>query len=212
MTKKLAYVALAAMVVAVAALAVGCGGDEESSTADTAATDDTFMAAMTEHHDAAVEMAEIAQSEADHRQIRELADDIVAAQNDEIDQMAAIHERLFDEPIDHADHGAMGMEAHEMGMDMAPMELSGATPFDREFIDAMVPHHQGAIRMAQIVINQGSDAEIQEMAEGIIDAQSAEIDEMNEWRERWYGAESPAGGVPEQMHSDEMPMHDEMGH
>ena len=207
MTMKLLYGA-AALAVVLAAVAVGCGGDDESSTADAEATDDAFLAAMTQHHDAAVEMAEIAQAEAEHGEVRRLADDIVAAQTDEIDQMAAMHERITGKPIDHADHGSMGMEEHEMGMNMAPMELTGARPFDREFLDAMIPHHQGAIRMAQIVIDQGSDAEIRTMAEGIVQAQSAEIEEMNEWRERWYGAESPAGGVPEEMHPDEMPMHD----
>ena len=212
MTKRFLYRALVALVVALAALSVGCGSDEESSTANAEETDDAFLASMTAHHEDAVEMAEIAQAEADHKEVRQLSDDIVAAQTDEIDQMAAMHERLTGEPIDHADHGSMGMEDHEMGMDMAPMELNGAEPFDREFIDAMIPHHQGAIRMAQVVIDQGSDAEIRTMAEGIIDAQSAEIEEMNEWRERWYGSESPAGRVPDEMHSDEMPLHDEMGH
>jgi uncharacterized protein (DUF305 family) len=211
MTKKLFNVA-AALAVLIAAVVVGCGGDDESSAANTEATDDAFLAAMTEHHDAALEMAEIAQAQAQHSDVRRLADEIVAAQTDEIDQMAAIHERITGEPVDHADHGSLGMEEHEMGMSMAPMELKGAKPFDREFLDAMIPHHQGAIRMSQIVIDQGSDAEIRAMAEGIIEAQSSEIEEMNEWRERWYGAESPAGGVPDEMDSDEMPIHEEMGH
>lgn len=211
MTKNLLY-GMAALAILLAAVAVGCGGDDESSAADADATDDAFLAAMTEHHDAAVEMAKIAQAEAQHTEVRHLADEIAVAQTDEIGQMAAMHERITGEPIDHADHGSMGMEEHEMGMNMAPMELNGAKPFDREFIDAMIPHHQGAIRMSQVVIDQGSDAEVSAMAERIIEAQSAEIEEMNEWRERWYGGESPAGGVPEEMHSGEMPMHEEMGH
>lgn len=205
------YAGAAILAAALIAVATGCG-DDEPSAEDTAATDDAFLAAMTAHHDDAIEMAEIARVEADHTEVRRLADAIVAAQSDEIDRMDTMHERLFDEPVGHADHGSLGMDDHEMGMDMAPMHLQGAHPFDREFIDAMIAHHQGAIRMARIVIEQGGDPEIKAMAEAIVEAQSSEIEEMNSWRERWYGSESPAaGGVPE-ADGGEMPMHDEMGH
>ena len=212
MNKKLAYAIAALLAALLFAVVAGCGDDGDASSGDAAATDDAFLAAMTAHHDDAIEMAEIARSEAEHEEVRGLAREVVAAQSDEIEQMDEMHQRMFDAPVSHADHGAMGMEEHEMGMSMAPMELQGADPFDREFIDAMIAHHQGAIRMAEIVIEQGADPEIESMAEAIIDAQSGEIDEMNQWRERWYGSGSPAGGVPEEMHRDEMPMHDEMGH
>jgi uncharacterized protein (DUF305 family) len=52
----------------------------------------------------------------------------------------------------------------------------------------MIPHHQGAIRMARIELAQGEDEELTELATAIIEAQSHEIEEMNSWRERWYGA------------------------
>nr|MBA2521754.1 DUF305 domain-containing protein [Solirubrobacterales bacterium] len=70
-------------------------------------------------------------------------------------------------------------------------------PFDRAFIDMMIPHHQGAIRMAQVELQQGSEPGLEQLATGIISAQTREIEAMNRWREKWYGAASPAGGVPE---------------
>jgi hypothetical protein len=60
----------------------------------------------------------------------------------------------------------------------------------------MIPHHQGAIRMARIELEQGEDDELTELATAIIAAQSHEIEEMNSWREQWYGAPSPGGGAP----------------
>lgn len=194
---------------AVAALA-GCG-DDDTSGDDGAQTDDAFLVEMAAHHEDAIEMAEIARAEAEHPQVRHLADDIVAAQGDEIDRMEAMHERLFDSPMNHDGMHSLAMDEHMMGMGMAPTALEGERPFDRAFIDAMIAHHQGAIRMARLVEERGDDPEVRELAEAVIGAQSAEIDEMNRWRMRWYGGESPAGGVPE-MHSGEMPMHDEMGH
>lgn len=61
--------------------------------------------------------------------------------------------------------------------------LETAKPFDRAFIDAMIVHHQGAIRMSQIELADGTDEQTKSLADEIIDAQSMEITEMNEWRE-----------------------------
>lgn len=52
---------------------------------------------------------------------------------------------------------------------------------DAAFIKGMIPHHQGAIDMAKIVIQHGKDPEVRKLAEDIIKAQENEIDWMNEW-------------------------------
>ena len=52
---------------------------------------------------------------------------------------------------------------------------------DADFVRGMIPHHQGAIDMARIVLAFGSDPEIKALAEGIVKAQQAEIAEMEAW-------------------------------
>ena len=51
-----------------------------------------------------------------------------------------------------------------MGMDMDPAALEQAKPFDRAFIDAMVPHHQGAVAMANQLLKQGEQPGLHKMA------------------------------------------------
>jgi uncharacterized protein (DUF305 family) len=104
----------------------------------------------------------------------------------------------YDRQLEDAgvDAGDLGMAEHEMGRDTDAAMLRDAKPFDREFIDMMIPHHQGAIRMAHVELDKGENAELKRLAEAIVDAQSKEIDDMNTWRVEWYGALSPAGGVP----------------
>ena len=109
--------------------------------------------------------------------------------------MKTAEQRLADAGVDLQD---LGMTDAEMGMDMDMDMLMSTKAFDRMFIDMMIPHHQGAIRMARMELADGRDPELRKLAGAIIAAQSKEIEEMNAWRKDWYGAESPAGGVPDE--------------
>ncbi len=73
-----------------------------------------------------------------------------------------------------------------MGMMMDPQQLANKEPFDKAFIDAMIPHHQSAIEMAQVALEKSDNPKIKELAENIISAQQREIEQMREWRREWY--------------------------
>lgn len=204
-----AFGILAALAVAVAAvILVFDGGDEE---AQATSTDGAFLTEMVPHHESAIEMAEVALERAERPQIRRLAEEIIATQSEELDTLESIHERAFGEPVSEGEHGSLGLPAHQMGMEADTEALRKADPFDREFIDMMVAHHQGAIEMARIELAKGADEEAMALAEAVIEAQSAEIEEMNEWRTDWYGAPSPAGGVPPEDDASP-PAHEQLGH
>ncbi len=52
---------------------------------------------------------------------------------------------------------------------------------DRDFLQAMIPHHQGAIDMARTELAKGSDPRVRAMAREVIATQQAEIDKMRGW-------------------------------
>ena len=186
-TKTLGLVGVALIVVFIAAVTVLGRGDDEASASQ---VDGAFLTGMAPHHEMAIEMAETAQDNAEHPEIKQLAADIVSAQTSEIETIEAIHQRLFDQPLAQGAHGDLGMSDEMMGMEMDMDALETAKPFDREFIDMMIPHHRGAIAMSRQLLKQGSDAALRKMASDIIRAQSAEIREMRAWRADWYGSGS----------------------
>lgn len=99
-------------------------------------------------------------------------------------------------------------EVEQSGMEQRPregMDQAGAPmfqPTDLQFINAMIPHHETAIRMAETAAPYIDHAELQRVATAIQRTQRAEIDQMTAWRAAWYPdadapqADSPAPAAP----------------
>lgn len=62
-----------------------------------------------------------------------------------------------------------------------------AAPFDRQFIDSMVPHHESALMMAQMAVTKARLPQVKALARGIISDQQREIAQMKAWRKAWFG-------------------------
>jgi uncharacterized protein (DUF305 family) len=96
--------------------------------------------------------------------------------------------------MDHSGHsveGAMGEMMGAMDTMMQAMLTESSGMVDADFLLMMIPHHQSAIDMARVELEQGQDEETKAMAQEIIDAQEAEIEEMRAMLER-MGVEVPA--------------------
>jgi uncharacterized protein (DUF305 family) len=187
--------------------ATGIAAPPQTGKATANATDRAFVREMIPHHKMAVEMARMAKVQGEHAEIRTLAGKIITAQNAEIRTMTAIAKSLGVTPARMPMNGHMSRQMmrdldtlsispSQSGMTMNMSDLDGAKPFDRKFIDMMILHHPGAIRMARAELAKGKNAKLRRIARGIITAQAAEIRQMNSWRKAWYGTTSPAGGVP----------------
>jgi uncharacterized protein (DUF305 family) len=147
-------------------------------------SDERFIDAMVPHHQGAVEMARVALKNAEHDAIVELSENIISTQRAEVEELKSIKKEEFGTSREPMQMGSQQMES--MGMMADPQKLADKEPFDKAFIDAMIPHHQSAIEMAQVAREKSDVPEITELAGNIISAQQAEIEQMEQWRREWY--------------------------
>lgn len=86
-------------------------------------------------------------------------------------------------PSEHGHHGKPG-DIYAGVMATMHEAMGAYTPTgdaDTDFVLGMVPHHQGAVDMAEILLEQGDDPKLRQLARGIIVAQKREIAFMNYW-------------------------------
>jgi uncharacterized protein (DUF305 family) len=147
-------------------------------------SDERFIDAMVPHHQGAISMARVALENAEHEEIVQLSENIVSTQRAEIEELKSIKKEEFGTsrvPMEMSPQQMRGM-----GVMMDPQELANREPFDKAFIDAMIPHHQSAIEMAEVASEKSKNPQIRELAENIESAQQTEIEQMKQWREQWY--------------------------
>ena len=85
------------------------------------------------------------------------------------------------------DHGNMADRA--MGTPMAGMEMT--VEFDLLYIDMMLPHHASIVALSEAALPRLEDDRLREIAQAIITAQEAEIEELRGYREAFYGSPEP---------------------
>lgn len=152
-----------------------------------------FVDAMIPHHQGAVEMAKEAQQKSKRPEIKKLAADIINAQNQEIGEMKQWRKAWYPQvgstamAYDSNKGQMVPMSPEQRNAMMMNMDLGAADDqFDLRLINAMIPHHQGAVTMAQEALGKSQRSEIKNLAQEIIASQKVEISQMEQWRKAWY--------------------------
>jgi len=154
--------------------------------------DQHFIEQMIPHHDDAILMAKISLIKAEHPEIKTLAENIKRTQSEENAKMREWYKLWYDADVPENSlspgrgmGGSMMMRGGMMG-DATDMDaLENAKPFDKEFIEQMIPHHQMAVMMASMLLQSTNRPEMKELAQNIILAQTKEINEMRQWYKDW---------------------------
>ncbi len=154
--------------------------------------DQHFIEQMIPHHDDAITMANIALQKAEHTEIKNLAQNVIKTQTEENTKMSQWYKNWFGKDVPDTfavmGHGmGSGMMHGGMMNDLPDIStLESSQPFDKEFLEQMIPHHQMAVMMAQMLKNSTNRSEMKQLAEDIITAQNKEIEQMRGWYSQWY--------------------------
>jgi uncharacterized protein (DUF305 family) len=164
-------------------------------------SDQVFIEQMIPHHQDAIDMGNLALLRSEHKEIRHLAENVIRDQSREISWMRTWYKAWYGTDVPEYKVAMMGgggmnwrrngtgMMSGGMGERMTDLvQLGNATPFDKEFIEQMVPHHQMAIMMAQMTLSSDRK-EMRDLGISIIRTQSSEVDQMQEWYYTWYGTQ-----------------------
>lgn len=173
--------------------------------------DQHFIQMMIPHHESAIAMADLALTRAKRPEIKKLAEAIKQDQTREIQQMRTWYKQWFGTEVPKMSMGNMGMMGRRQGMgntgmmgrgqgmgnmsmhsgmmtdvDMHLDTLKSAPDFDQAFIREMIPHHQMAVMMSQMLLNGTNRPELRNQAQSIVQSQTAEINQMRQWYQAWY--------------------------
>src|SRR3989344_4104249 len=136
--------------------------------------DEHFIEQMIPHHDGAIAMAKLALQKAKRS------------------EMQGWYKNWFGGDVKTGNAYSMmgGMMSsggmHMVGNQQDTQTLENATDFDKAFIEGMIPHHQLAIIMAQMLKSGTNRPEMLTLANNITESQSKEIEEMQSWYKNWY--------------------------
>jgi len=146
--------------------------------------DAMFTMMMIPHHEQAIEMSELVLGRDDiDPEIVDLAEQIIAAQDPEIELMEDWLDDWGLPSMGGAMGGAMGGDGPGGMMsddDLDAIEDAEGDEAERLYLEGMIEHHEGAIDMAQDVLDDGESTDVTELAETIIETQQVEIDLMDD--------------------------------
>ncbi len=143
-------------------------------------TDVDFVNMMIVHHQGAIEMSTTEIATGKDANMTAMAKNILKDQQEEIAVMRSWLEKNKDKKSTAGDNSKKLMESMDDMMD-PDMKMTGDQ--DKDFVSMMIMHHEGAIDMADVEVDNGTDPQIKKMAQEIINKQKAEIKQMKDWQD-----------------------------
>jgi uncharacterized protein (DUF305 family) len=147
-----------------------------------------FANMMIPHHQSAVDMAQSYLPKGKDEKIKTMAQNIIDSQKKEIEELKTMiaNHKPSAKKDDHAG-GGHGADGHNELMDamnkmmnaMKGMKMSGDA--DKDFAMMMIPHHQSSVDMAENEISHGKHVEMKKFAQKVINDQTKEIKEFENW-------------------------------
>jgi uncharacterized protein (DUF305 family) len=141
-----------------------------------------WLSQMIEHHNGAVEMAKAVLKDGKDARVKKAAQSIIADQSKEVKQMTQWLKKWYNTTPDKKQIALMQQDMEPMMLasqgGMAGMVMGNS---DKNFLEAMIPHHQSAVDMGKLALKKALKPELKTFAGSVIQVQTAEIKQYQAW-------------------------------
>ena len=140
-----------------------------------------FLYEMIPHHQAAVSMSENVLKYSDNEQVNKIAATIIREQLEGIKKMEALRDKIKVSPEVNVQAEASYLKAYNNIYKTMIAAMQDAKPtgnIDKDFLEEMIPHHVGAIKMAENILKYTQNSELKTIVENIITTQQKQATEM----------------------------------
>jgi uncharacterized protein (DUF305 family) len=141
--------------------------------------DHTYVSMMIEHHRQALTMTALAPTRAANATVKGLAERIEKSQKPEIGGMEQ-WQKQFGTGAGHGSHDHSTMPGMATRAQLDALGAASGSAFDRMFLELMIVHHEGAVKMATDLLATGQNELVEEMATDVIATQTDEIGRMRD--------------------------------
>lgn len=148
----------------------------KTSQAMKAPYDVQFLDTMSEHHRDGIKMMQLAVDKAQSQDIKQMAQKGIDDQNKDIDDMKSLRHSDAPEAVNMKLPGMMPKA--KMEQDMAKLEAATGSDFDKHFLQTMIKHHGGAVKMSDDAMAKAKRDNVKTKAKEIHDKQKSEISAM----------------------------------
>ena len=141
-----------------------------------------YLYQMIPHHQGAVNMAQNVLQYATNQKVKQMAQKMIKEQTDEIAEMKRLGEKIkTNSQIYKAEEAAYGVEFMQFyeAMIDAMEAVKPTGDVDKDFLQGMMPHHEGSINISRSILRYTSNSEVRKLAENIVKKQTDESKEMS---------------------------------
>lgn len=142
--------------------------------------DHQFLDTMSMHHTRGIQMAELAQENATHDELKQMAKKMIDEQQDDIKKMQAMKEQWYAGKGDAMNMQMPGMKeslkSHDKNMEK--LKAAEGEQLDTMFVSMMSKHHTDGMKMTNNALKKAEHQEVKEMARKIADSQKKDNAEM----------------------------------
>jgi uncharacterized protein (DUF305 family) len=139
--------------------------------------DRDFLSHMIPHHEEAIASSQLLLAKTQNEDLKGLLKKIISAQTLEVTQMRLWHKEWFGEEY--------ASSSQYMAM-MRPAEGEDVKQIEKNFLEDMIKHHEGAIEKANSILKVTKRNEIKSLTNHMIESQAKEIEQMENWKSTWF--------------------------